>query len=490
MNVNVNRKTETFDKLSDSDIDSLIAKAENSFTKSNTSIVKESVQVVTEEVPEEKDMVLPIDSLTAGIQDLKAESEVISKELHQKQEEIKREIESKDEASNVEDVINSINADADAGVDKIAAEDNIGTILEKYEKNKVYVQYTDKAQLLGPADYTIETNEAYDVNIETILKGNNMNIVTKKQGERDAILERYTNSGDSITIPLVNSGIYVKVTGAGTTEIVAMASMNTEDEVADIINKLNFINNHIVSSTVGKMKIGELLKIVSYYDLDTLFYALFAATYPSDTEHSRVCPYCKQTYYLQMDTSDMLLNSNDFDERSSEIRDYNTTLSVLKANTQLSKIYKVNHDNGMIIYYRHPSIYDYVVTLKRLNPEVVDKYSAFVECAFAISKIALYDKGNDFIEIDDPNEIVQTLAKLKNPDDKYEILYKIEDMKPATRPEYGYPKLECPHCAKAVQQEAYSMSSLLFFIAKEKENYSIMKYYARLEEKKKLKKKN
>ena len=445
------------------------------------------------------------DDLFDGIEDMEKEALEISKNLHAMAEEERRQkalaieenrlIEDNTPkktsvlGSEIDDIIESMGEQVDKPEEP---EQNLEDILKEYEDSKAYSKIIkdENEEVTGPADYIIETNEEYAENIEDILKSNNIIISKKNANEKNAILERFVNTGDKVSVVLPNSGIYVTMSGAGTAEIIAMNSMDgAETEVRQELNKLNHVVQHIVNSSVGKMKLSQLIKVVSYWDKDSLYYALFAATHPNTSELSKSCDRCGREYFLNIHTKDMLLNIDDFTKSASDIRDNVTTYSRLLETSELGKIYKRVHSNGMVVYYKHPSIESYLNTMRDLTDESIRKHYGLVDAVYGIDRLAIHDRGNSFIEITDPNEILDIISKLKNADEKYEIYDMFESIKPEAVPVYGYKPSVCPHCGYKNEQRSFSMENILFTQAQQEEYEASLRWAVKTQKRKKSKKK-
>lgn len=379
------------------------------------------------------------------------------------------------------DDINDIIAElGEIPIEKKEEEQDLEKLLEEYETSKVYADLEQSNNITGPADYIIESDDVYDSNIESILERNEIKIVTKNSADRDAILDKYVNSGDKITMTLPNSGIYVTMSGAGATEIIDMNSMsrNMSDTQYEL-EKLNHVCQHITGSSVGKLKLAELIKIVSYWDRDCLYYALFAATHPTISEISKTCDKCGKEYFLRAHTKDLMINPEDFEKEITDIRDNVTTMARLKETTKLGKVYKKAHSNGMIIYYKHPSIESYLRTQNALTDETKRKHDGIIDLAYGIDKIAIRVKGNEFIEYTDPNEIINIVSKMKNVDEKYEIFDMIEAITPNAKPLFGFKETTCPICGGISGMNTFTMDSLLFTQAQLEEYEASLRWAVR-----------
>ena len=394
----------------------------------------------------------------------------------------------------VDDIVARLEDDGVNYEDRATPEDenmDVLEVLDKIESEKTYASIESNETVVGPSDYLVEKNEEFSDSIEDVLKNNNITIVKKNDREKNAILEQFANDGTHVTSVLVNSGIFVTMSGAGTNEVMAMNRIDDGSQVRNEMGKLQHVSQHIVGSSIGKMKLSQLIKVVSYYDIDQLYYALYAASYPDEVEMRLKCPSCGQSYYVNLKTRDMLLNPDDFEKRTGDIKDNVTTYERLLETSELGKIYKKAHGNNLIIWYRHPSIENYLNTKNKLREEVYNKYSAYVSDAmiYSIAKVAVRVKGNEFIEVTDPNDILEKiLGQLKDPNEKYNIYDMARSIVPSEIPRFGIKKHVCPHCSYNINEIPASMDEMLFTQANQREEMATYKWIGNQERIKKSKK--
>ena len=393
--------------------------------------------------------------------------------------------------SDIDELINSMVESEEFDVETEDKDENdLEKALEEIEAEKMFAEIQPNDEHTGPSNYIIEEDELYTNTVEDVLTSNNINIVKKNANERNAILDRFVNSGDKVSMTLVNSDIFVTTSGAGTTEIISMHQMENEDsEMRAELNKLDHVCKHITGSSIGRMKINQLVKVISYYDKDSLYYALFAATHPAESEYTRVCSRCGKEYHMKINTRDLLLNPEDFAKDAENIRDNVTTYNRLIKESKLNKIYKQSHKNRIIISYKHPSIESYLKTKSSITNETMTKYPSLVEFAYSIHKIALLVKGNDYIEYTDPNEIIKILSQIKDVDLKYEIFDMIDSIRPNAIPTYGFKESNCPHCGGKNEMSTFSMESLLFTTAQQEEYMATLKWAAKMQKRRNEQKK-
>lgn len=468
--------------------------------KTKAELFEEKHQIIqkVEKAPVEDDLENdPNASLILGMDRVDAEIEQKSKILNELHNEyINGQENAADEqdstGDNIDDILVSIeesNAKKDLNIEEDS--EDLSVMLEKLEADKTYTTYEEDEEHTGPADYIVTENKDYQDVVEGVLDENNIKIVKTTNSERNAILDKFSNSGNTVTVPLVNSGIYVSVSGASANEIIAMSNITGGSTAETTLAKLNALNNHIVSSSIGKMRLAQLIKVISYYDIETLYYALYAATYPENSEISRSCGRCRNDYYIKFNTRDLLLNPEDFAKEAKDIRENVTTYKRLLDTTVLNKVVKKSCMNGnVIVYMKHPSIETYISTNSNIDQELVQNYqSTLIDLSYSIDKLLIRKSGNEYIEIKDPNKIIDVLNKIKDTNTIYELLDAVEELRPSALPSFGYKKTTCPHCGFSDSQQTFSMQELLFMSAQQETEMATLRWAAKLQKRRQQKKK-
>lgn len=369
----------------------------------------------------------------------------------------------------------------------ISEDDDIATMLDKMEAEKTFTSYVPNEEVYGPAAYTIE-NQEYVEAVEEVLDFNNIKLIKKSGGERNAILDRFTNSGNEVSMIFPNSSIFIKVTGAGSGELVAMANIKANKPSIVELSKLKHVSEHIVGSSIGRMTLKHLIKVVSNKDKDTLYYALYAATYPDESELNRTCSACGAEFYEKVKTKDLLLNPEDFKDKVNLVSTSINKFEDLVKASALGKEKVLKHSTGMLVYFKHASISDYITSLDVMTRESLTKYENLIDIAYNINKLGIPDPGNKgkYIPITDPNEILIVLSKLKSVQERFEIIDMINELRATPAPIYGFQECTCPHCGAKNTKLPFSMEQLLFYQAQKEEEMETLRWTARQQEKKKV----
>lgn len=460
------------------------------------SIIKRHEKPVIKEDDIDND---PNAALIKGMVEMDKQSAEMSKMLYamKEQEEIAKETsnaaDQEDSTSDsVVDILANIEeTNAKKDLDLEENSEDLTEMLEKLESQKVYATYEPTEEYTGPADYVVEEDKEYQAIVENVLDENNIRIVKASNKEKNAILERFSNSGNNVTVPLINSGIYITVSGASANEIISMNNITGNSMAETTLKKLSMVNEHIVGSSIGKMRLAQLIKVVSYHDIETLWYALYAATYPEESEISRTCSRCGNDYYIKTNTRDLMINPEDFVDDAKEILNNVTQYNILLERSVLNKVVKKTLDKGnIIVYIKHPSIESYVSTSNNIDQDVIrNNQSTLIDICYSIDKLLVRKSGYDYVEFKDPNKIIEIINKVKDTNVLYELLDAIEEVRPNALPAYGYKKTTCPHCGFTNQQEAFSIQELLFTSAQQESEMATLRWAAKLQQRRQQKKK-
>lgn len=391
--------------------------------------------------------------------------------------------------NDITSIIDSMTEDAIQDGLGIKNTEDIEDIINKMEETKVYAD--DQIRLdeySGPADYTVIESDEFTDTVADALNIDALKVRNKSGRERAMLIEKLTNSGVEITTTLVNSGIWLNFTGAGTNEIIAMNSIQNDDPVTTALGKFLHVFKHVTNSSIGKLSLKHAIKIISYYDIDTLFYGLYVATHPTESEIMRTCDKCNKEFYARLLSRNLLLNGEEFTKSSDYIK-HNTTLDDVLRNSSLNKEYVKQHDFGLIIHYKNPSISSFLNTVRSVSQDNIQKYPDIVELIYNISKvlIPIPNTDNEVVAYTEPNDIIEIISSLKRPEYKYDIIDVIEEIRPSAVPEYGFEEVKCPHCGHKNQQHALNIQTLLFLLARQEEERAMLNWTAKQQKKKKKK---
>jgi hypothetical protein len=388
----------------------------------------------------------------------------------------------------VDVMLQGMEEDRQKDVMGISEDEDIQSMLDKIEEDKLFSSIVPNKEITGPSDYQVVVNEDLVNTIEEICDINNIKVTKCSNGEKNAILDRFANSGDEVSMPLVNSGMFVKFSGIGSGEIVSMNKVKANNRALIELTQIDTLCQHITGSSVGRMTTGRLIKCTSFYDKDTLFYGEYAATFPDESELSRQCEKCGAEFYVTVKTPDLLLNSDEFTGRADYIRHNITNFEDLIIASELGKVHIKKHSSGMIVHYKHPSIDTYIRCLQGLRDDVIQKYPHIVDVVYGVEKLYIPNGKGGYVCYTDLNEIVVIIAKLRNTIERYEIIDMVNDLRPSAVPVYGFKECKCPACDHKNPQQPFAMSQLLFFQGEKEEEMKALEWTAKVQARQKAKK--
>jgi len=361
-------------------------------------------------------------------------------------------------------------------------------VMDPLDKEKVIAKY--------PNGYVIKSvNKDYQNHLDELLDENfKPSNGSHKDKAKSLSLKRFINRGDAAIVPLPNSGISISLTGASINKIIAMMTEQQKSYSMGLLSKVNHIVQHIIDTTVGPLKMTRLIDVVSNHDLETLYYALFAATFPDVNEFPVTCDSCKQSYKVRSHNRDLLLNPDDFNDDLINIEEVETLADLKKISRLNDGRQVVLEKEGIVIKLTHPSIKSFVKAIevigKNINSSTME---GNLVTLYHIEELRYYDEEygpmsykkpfneKSYIELD---KFLTTLSL----ESRYILDQAIQDMIPAI-PQYGIGKSTCPHCEVVNEPKIMNMSSLLFTMARDKKEILTVKEEIETLQKKKDKKK-
>lgn len=327
----------------------------------------------------------------------------------------------------------------------------------------------------------VRKNDEYVSNLKDALSDNDIKFKTKRDnGARKALLKGFTQRKSHVTTPLVNSGIYVTLSGANIPEIIQMQSLvegNRETAASIELRKLGFIVKHLVDSSVGeKLSVSQLSKLVYAKDQETLYFNMVAASFPGENEFPVYCENdkCKHQLILKVGINDMVLNAHEFQDEAHYILYQNQSAQDIIDKSAVSKEKQIILPNGLIISVKNPTIHDvlYLTTLmSKLVSEgaKLDQYTNVLGYLQYINYIGMkspdgphYEK---FASLADTMEVADLLTAC-DAEDLAVLDDEIEEFTPVKGAiRYGFKEYNCPKCGRVHKERAWNMTDMLFTLA-------------------------
>jgi hypothetical protein len=336
-------------------------------------------------------------------------------------------------------------------------------------------------------------NKDYEDNVKSVLEANDIKFkVNNKDKLKKALLNSFIQRNNHVTTPLINSGFHVTLSGASIPEIINMNSIEAQSRAQMDIKKLSFVKKHLVDSSIGKiMNLQQFMKLISYKDMQTLYFNLFIGTFPELNEFPTTCANekCQIPLKLNLHTADLVLNAADFLAETNYILYQNTEIKNVLDQSVVSKETQVKLNNGILIRLRHPSMYDMVNVYARVEEETSKKRLA-IDPTIAgyllyITVVALPDDG-EYVRYDTIDELLEILSVVDE-----STLYAMEEqieqfVKPLHSVKYGVKSYICPVCKHVHPEQAQPMDEFLFTFASIKMEVKKAQEFRKREEKNKL----
>lgn len=235
---------------------------------------------------------------------------------------------------------------------------------------------------------------------------------------------------------------------------------------------LQLIYSKVQESSVGKFSFEQFLDITAEEDYDTLLYAIYHATFPSDTEYTITCPHCQTENNIKL-CPDHLIEVID-QERAGQY--VNEVLNGYGRGKEFLKESLVNKPNRIVVP-EAKMVFEIVTpTLRRLlnNIRLGDSLKQFqneivsmvkyVSTVFVPNIESAQTGSVSFFPVTAPNEIVSIINSLSSAD--ISALRKaISARYRQYRVEYRIPNFNCAGvtCKKEIQKVSIDIIRLIFF---------------------------
>ena len=362
---------------------------------------------------------------------------------------------------------------------EVSLEENKKNDLREFERSlreSVLVEFdvaTDNIITAGnksaALNVSIIKNTEYSDTIKSVLDINNIKFKTSKKGKlKNALLRNYIQRNPHVTTPLVNSGIFITLSGASVPEIIHINSLEGKKRSEIEIKKMSLIQKHLVDTSLGsKISLTQLLKIIYYKDIQTLWFNIFIGTFPPVNEFPVNCenPKCKAELKLQIHAADLVLNAEDFEKPINDILYHNTDILDVIKQSELAREKRVLMNDHTIIVFKDPSIYDLIYLTTKLeelqSKKDLSQYQNIVELLMFIAYAALPDTDGEYNKFDSIDDILEIIL-LMSETDRISLGEHVEDYTQKNIVKYGLKSYTCPKCNKVHAEKELDMSDLIF----------------------------
>lgn len=283
---------------------------------------------------------------------------------------------------------------------------------------------------------------------------------------------------------LLATGISITMTEATGPELETLEkNMRSRNNVNAVIESIRFLYNHLEDA--NKPSFEAWTKLISYEDLESLYFALYKACYSDVNLIGRTCEKndnekdvtkkgCGKTSVIDTDINRMAkFEDKETEELFNKLLQHDTTS--YKTNKK-SNIIPVS--DSIVISYSDPTIYNTLIQFSSLSENIVQKYSELLNTMAYIDGFFYIDSNNkNLVPIsiktypDNLNKTV--ISKLKvysdilktlTSDEYAALVTKIsENANKESKITYVLPESSCPECGATIPEEpAGSMLDLLF----------------------------
>lgn len=273
---------------------------------------------------------------------------------------------------------------------------------------------------------------------------------------------------------LFNSGIPFSIEDFDATEI---EKLNPNNSSRNRINTFKDVYGMIYEHLAGdKPKFEEWCKLISFYDVQDLYFGIYYASYGLSNIVPRVCTNnkCKKAFVDEIkDIKSMVkFEDKEAEERFNSILNKDTTFKTYAYETE-----RIQISDTIVADFKLPSIYSVVFENNILEDKIREKYNAILKYMFYIDKlytinhesqtlepIEFKEFGNDFEKtVKYKLKIFTDVFKSLTPD-QYTLLnvYINSIAKHANKMSYQIPEVKCPHCNTTLEAIPSNADELLF----------------------------
>lgn len=227
----------------------------------------------------------------------------------------------------------------------------------------------------------------------------------------------------------------------------------------------------------GKLSYEQFVAATAFSDLDTIYYAIYAATYPGNNSYPIPCQHCNKENTVQVSVNALVdvVNDDSLRRVREVLQRAFSNRSVIQDVMPLECADRIELDDaGAVVQYGIPSISDYLNGIERVTSTLIDQntgrptvgneeVSAMVQCQLGVDAIYLpsVNDPNQFVEVQDPYYISNFITGLSKDDGR---LLKSEQVELETKYQVAYaiPPFQCISCAKTNTSRQLDFERILF----------------------------
>jgi hypothetical protein len=278
-----------------------------------------------------------------------------------------------------------------------------------------------------------------------------------------------------VQVVAVQSGYTVFVKSMSSSELRTFARrMGNEDTYAFEMAMCKAIHSKLTDFSIGELSFEKWMNVTAYPDLQTLFFGLYMAIYPTQRHYNIVCNYCDERIYIPINHDSLIMvpPGSIYQEQIKTILYGTSDPKELVAQSQRFTPIDVYFDNNIRFFrVRTPSIIEFLENAyhhKRdaaidANPE--DAFLTGYIRGYGVLDIELFNKTGEVTYLFDtrPTSIDYALSQM-NVEDKSNFRRDVFNYVNRYSVGYQVPRLLCPHCKRVMQQRDLNMRSLFLAI--------------------------
>lgn len=346
--------------------------------------------------------------------------------------------------------------------------------IEEYEKAVVIIDKTNFGTVINFTDEEREKLEkSKKIKLEEVETVDLSTIKVKKRKKKDdfnKIINRVTNI-TTTNIVLPASGYTAAIKGCSAYELISLIEEN-KNALINAQNKWSLIYNKLESTSLGKMSFDEFLHNTASVDYNTFIYGLLCSTYPDDDKLPITCTKCKKEFDHNYSTRSLIrVEKMDEELQDTIMKIVDNSVSEVDAKrvheeAPVSMIKKIKLPvSGIIADVYVQSAYDLInKSIKELQENKDSKYNNTAVMSTFIKSFYIPDEDEPgtYFEVDNANEISQTLYSLSDMD--VLVIRKVSDnLIEHVTVEYGLMDITCPHCKHYTPTLDLELENILFY---------------------------
>lgn len=226
----------------------------------------------------------------------------------------------------------------------------------------------------------------------------------------------------------------------------------------------------------GNLSYEQFIACTAFDDLDTIYYAIYAATYPGTNSYPIPCEHCSHENTVQVSVNQLISNiGNESLRRVSDVLSQAFSSRRIVETMPLETANRIElEDSGAVVQYGIASIADYLNGLDQVSSVLIDRSSgrptvgreeiaSIVQCQLGIDAlyIPLANDPSRYVEVNvsyDVSNFIKTLSKTDGATLKKEMV----EIQKEYEVEFSIPKFHCSQCAKQNSERPLDFERILF----------------------------